>query len=304
MVNYSIIIPHKNIPDLLQRCLDSIPVRNDVQVIVVDDNSDADKVDFDNFPQWKGENYEFYLTKKGKGAGYARNVGLQHATGKWVLFADADDFFTEELKQLMDDEVEVDEDLVFFDYKNVLSDDVSKEVERRTWYRDCFLSYLKGETGSEERLRAEVVVPWCKLIKRDLVERHNIRFEEVKWGNDVFFSTMVAIKAKSISVSNRKVYVLTERRGSLASDFLGTREELCVRLAGAIKSDALYRLNGYHKKGLSEIVLDSAYEKHGFWWLAWFGLTNISNWQVFRTTSSFMKPIIRKKANKHLRIGR
>ena len=49
MINYSIVIPHKNTPDLLQYCLDSIPVRDDVQVIVVDDNSDADKVDFEHF---------------------------------------------------------------------------------------------------------------------------------------------------------------------------------------------------------------------------------------------------------------
>lgn len=34
---YSIIIPHKNILKLLQRCLDSIPERDDVQVIIVDD---------------------------------------------------------------------------------------------------------------------------------------------------------------------------------------------------------------------------------------------------------------------------
>ena len=32
---YSIIIPHKNIPDLLRRCLDSIPQRPDIQIIVV-----------------------------------------------------------------------------------------------------------------------------------------------------------------------------------------------------------------------------------------------------------------------------
>ncbi|MDR2475404.1 MAG: glycosyltransferase family 2 protein, partial [Bacteroidales bacterium] len=37
--NYSIIIPHKDIPDLLRRCLDSIPYRNDLQIIIVDDNS-------------------------------------------------------------------------------------------------------------------------------------------------------------------------------------------------------------------------------------------------------------------------
>ena len=39
-INYSIIIPHKNSTVLLERCLKSIPCRKDVQVIVVDDNSE------------------------------------------------------------------------------------------------------------------------------------------------------------------------------------------------------------------------------------------------------------------------
>lgn len=30
--NYSFIIPHKNCPDLLQRCVDSIPERDDVSI--------------------------------------------------------------------------------------------------------------------------------------------------------------------------------------------------------------------------------------------------------------------------------
>ena len=40
IINYSIIIPHKNTPNLLQQCLDSIPYRDDIQIIVVDDNSE------------------------------------------------------------------------------------------------------------------------------------------------------------------------------------------------------------------------------------------------------------------------
>ena len=39
---FSIIIPHYDIPDLLMRCLKSIPVSEDIQVIVVDDNSPDD----------------------------------------------------------------------------------------------------------------------------------------------------------------------------------------------------------------------------------------------------------------------
>ena len=46
---FSIIIPHKEIPDLLMRCLKSIPVSEDIQVIVVDDNSsEADVIFFKN----------------------------------------------------------------------------------------------------------------------------------------------------------------------------------------------------------------------------------------------------------------
>ena len=65
MINYSIIIPHKNIPNLLQRCLDSIPNREDVQIIVVDDNSDPNIVDFDKFHGLIICNVEVFFTNVG-----------------------------------------------------------------------------------------------------------------------------------------------------------------------------------------------------------------------------------------------
>jgi glycosyltransferase involved in cell wall biosynthesis len=43
MINYSFIIPHHNSPKLLERCLNSIPQRDDIEIIVVDDNSDKEK---------------------------------------------------------------------------------------------------------------------------------------------------------------------------------------------------------------------------------------------------------------------
>ena len=45
LCNFTFIIPHKNIPSLLQRCIDSIPQREDVHIVVVDDNSDSCQVD-------------------------------------------------------------------------------------------------------------------------------------------------------------------------------------------------------------------------------------------------------------------
>lgn len=52
-INYSFIIPHRNVPHLLQRCIDSIPKRDDIQIIIVDDNSDPKIVNFECFPKLK-----------------------------------------------------------------------------------------------------------------------------------------------------------------------------------------------------------------------------------------------------------
>mgnify|MGYP002627111942 CR=1 FL=1 len=47
---FSIIIPHKNTPDLLERCVNSIPKRDDLEIIIIDDNSSPEIVNFENFP--------------------------------------------------------------------------------------------------------------------------------------------------------------------------------------------------------------------------------------------------------------
>ena len=84
-INYTIIIPHYNIPDLLMRCLKSIPVREDIQVIVVDDCSpDANRY-LKDYPELSRPYLEYYSTPQGGSAGRARNVGLNHAKGKCAV---------------------------------------------------------------------------------------------------------------------------------------------------------------------------------------------------------------------------
>ena len=70
MIDYSIIIPSKNLPDLLQRALDSIPRRDGIQVIVVDDASDPGVVDFSAYPGLDDPHVEVVFTKEARGAGY------------------------------------------------------------------------------------------------------------------------------------------------------------------------------------------------------------------------------------------
>ena len=127
---FSIIIPHYDIPDLLMRCLKSIPVSEDIQVIVVDDNSpDADTY-LEKYPELSRSYLEFIRAQKNGGAGYARNIGLDHAKGKWLLFADADDFFVDDMYDIITTHAESDADVIYFRKQAVYSDDINRKSTR------------------------------------------------------------------------------------------------------------------------------------------------------------------------------
>lgn len=217
MITYSIIIPHKNTPHLLQRCLDSIPVRWDVQVIVVDDDSDPAKVDFSVFPGLSRDYTEVYFTKEGRGAGYARNIGLEKAKGKWIMFADSDDFFTPDFSGLTDKYRDSTCDIICFSTLSVHSDDVDIKADRD--YNNKRIEGYLNDPGpdTEFQLRYCFVEPWAKMIRASLIFENDIRFQETMVLNDNWFSVNVGHLAAEICAERGAVYTVTYRENSLSS---------------------------------------------------------------------------------------
>lgn len=213
---YSIIIPHHNIPHLLQRCLDSIPDRSDVQIIVVDDNSDEDVVDFDKFPIKSRRNVEFVFLKESKGAGCARNVGLSYAKGQWLIFADADDYFNYCINDVLDEYKENDiYDLVFFNANSV--DTNTYQNTHRAEHLNGYIGlYEKNKKKGLNKLRYLFGEPWSKMVRRSLVEKNNIKFDETLIHNDTTFSYLVGHYGKNIHVDKRAIYCITVRQGSVS----------------------------------------------------------------------------------------
>lgn len=231
MFSYSIIIPHKNIPDLLQRCLDSIPQRKDIEIIVVDDNSDSEKVDFDAFPGLDRQDVTVVFCKQSGGAGAARNKGLEKASGQWLLFADSDDFFTNEFLTALDSCKSSDSDVILFKTTSCLSSDISKP-SGRAFYNDN-VDHLIAKEGIPREILLKSVSPWAKMYRRDFIEKNQIRFEEVKYANDVFWISQVAVNACKITGFDFPLYCVTTREGSLVAiqdeNALMTRYEVSRR---------------------------------------------------------------------------
>ncbi|MCH4099753.1 MAG: glycosyltransferase family 2 protein [Prevotella sp.] len=235
--NYSIIIPHKNIPKLLQRCLDSIPVRDDIQIIIVDDNSNPAIVDFNNFPGHDRKGVECYFTKKGEGGGYARNFGLQKAKGKWILFADADDFFTYCLSDILNQYVNDSHDVIYFNANSVDSETYLPSF--RVNHLNRYISWHQNNPSkSELYLRYKFGEPWCKMIRYTLIEDHKIRFDEIPIHNDTRFSYLVGFYAPSVCVDNRAVYCVTNRPKSVSK--LLDAERSITRVKVFVTSDLFF----------------------------------------------------------------
>ena len=113
-IKFSVIVPHHNTPRLLIRLLDSIPDRQDIQVIVVDDNSDIPIQEWDTLKKQIHSNVSVKLTKEGKGAGYARNVGLSLAKGEWLMFADADDYYAPDTFNIIENNLNDTIDILYY----------------------------------------------------------------------------------------------------------------------------------------------------------------------------------------------
>ena len=243
MINYSIIIPHKNTPELLQYCLDSIPVRDDVQVIVVDDNSDADKVDFEHFPQWEGEDYECYFTKEGKGTGYAENVGLEYAKGKWVLFSGADDYLLPTANEIFDQEKDTEADMVYYRPTAVLLEDRASFSKRADQYNAIIDRYFVS--GDETELRCRYFSICGRLIRREMIMEKGIRFDEIRYSNDNLFAVKIGVGAGKIEVRDKNLYCITESGHTLTSNFMNKPGELQIRTDAFFRAQKVVHDQGY-----------------------------------------------------------
>lgn len=243
--NYSIIIPHKNIPELLIRCIKSIPVRDDIQVIVVDDNSDNANTYIEKYPELSRPNLEIYFTKEGKGAGYARNVGLKHVKGKWIMFADSDDFFLPEWTKITDEYLDSEADVIQFRIEDII------DYSDCNWHNSKLDKYAKGKIQARDVLFSNPTC-WTKMLKTDFLRQNNIFFDEVKCANDVLFGYKIAVKAKNIIISQTAIYDVTYREGSLTT--IKSREYSWTRYTTVKNANAYAAKYGFKRYELPHAI--------------------------------------------------
>jgi glycosyltransferase involved in cell wall biosynthesis len=90
---FSVIIPAYNYAQYLPRALDSVLAQQngDCEIVVVDDGSTDNTADVVQQYQKKSKPSIVYVFQDNRGLSAARNQGVKHSSGDYLLFLDADD---------------------------------------------------------------------------------------------------------------------------------------------------------------------------------------------------------------------
>lgn len=222
---YSIIIPHHNSAVLLERMLHTIPERNDIQIIVVDDGSKPDEVI--KLKNINHCNLEIYYLSENHGAGYARNIGLKKIKGEWTLVVDADDKFANDTFMVFDNNISEDIDLICFCAKcyDASTGEISKYKDMSD---ESVRLYIKKNTQySLNRFRYRNTVCWNKLVRTEFLQTNHIEFEDCEVNNDVFYALQIGHKIKRFKAIPDELYQymindgsITHKKRSIEREFL------------------------------------------------------------------------------------
>lgn len=175
----SVYIPAYNQEELIIKALDSIPIRDDLEVIVIDDCS-TDKT-LENVLDYQKKsklNMKVLQNESNKGVGYTNNVGLDNSIGEYVYELDCDDcLFTDEFNKVID---QLDgTDIVYVNAQ--INDGFIFRLceENKHHYCAGWTHFLRKEFLGNERRPLKNLFDDLELNERLLAKQHTEKFTDI-----------------------------------------------------------------------------------------------------------------------------
>lgn len=255
MPEVSIIIPVYNVEKYLLRCLESVKNQKfiNIEVILVDDGStDKSGNICDEF--CKSNDRFSVIHKKNAGLGYARNTGLDYASGKYVLFIDSDDYIEANMiENMMQDIKEANADTCIGGFKRIYDKTTIVQQNR-----------FAGCTFENEEIKNEVLVRmlgvdkikndfiemsvWKVLFSLDIIRHNNIRFpsEREFISEDIIFDLEYYMYSNKLVMSHDTGYCYCDNDGSLTTKYRPERfdmqKKMYLTLCDLTKKKGIYDL--------------------------------------------------------------
>ena len=155
--------------------------------MIVNASKDKSKEIVKQYEKKYPEKIRAFYTEEKLGAGGSRKFGLSNAAGEYICFVDCDDVLEKDAikKMMYTAEKKQNGDLIICDFQKFNND--GKILYKRKF-------------KNEKKALIQSVAPWAKLYRKDFLEKKELTFRNVPFGEDVLFTT-------DLYLANPKVFL-------------------------------------------------------------------------------------------------
>ena len=265
----SVIIPIYNAGKYLHACLDSVvnQTLKEIEIICVDDGSTDNSLQIVQDYVKRDPRIKAF-SQPNMNAGAARNRGLQYATGKYLSFLDADDFFELNMLELAFEKAEeAKADIVVFRSDLYYEKDNRYDEMRYTVVEENLPEQrpFAGTDIKRDIFKSFIGWAWDKLFLREYVVKNSLTFQEQRSSNDLYFTYLALAKARRITVIDD---LLAHHRTRVVSSLEATRTK---------SWDCFYKALLELRKGLVNSELYEHFEKDYISYCIHFSLYNLNS---------------------------
>ena len=180
MPKFSIIVPIYNMENYLEQCISSVINQEytDYELILVNDCSTDSSLEICEKYAEQYTNIKIVNQSINRGVSAARNIGIEIASGEYILFIDSDDFVVSNYLSTINGFVEEKNvELLTFGHKDYM-DNVEKSPQIFSSNMNYVVSCNEKEAWNKLLLNTFFASSWNKLFLKKILLQYNIRFDE------------------------------------------------------------------------------------------------------------------------------
>lgn len=215
----SVIVPIYNVEQYIRPCIESVFKQdlneNDFELILVNDGTKDRSIERIEDLILQHDNISV-IDQENQGLSAARNTGLKHACGDYVLFVDSDDLLIDNtLKPLLDCAVSSSVDMVIGEFIKMTDEQINDPVSLSSSGKE--MTHMSGKEAFLHFLNPRECYVWRTLYRRIFLFNNQIQFIPGIFFEDIPFTTECYIKAEKCISLPIPFYIYRQHPNSIVS---------------------------------------------------------------------------------------
>ena len=210
-MKFSLIIPVYNVEKYIDKCLNSVinQTYNNYEAIIVNDGTLDNSQNIIDAYVNKDKRFKSFIKKNG-GLSDARNYGLNHATGDYIVFIDSDDYIDKDYLKNISAVLKKFKNIDVLKTKLIIVDEHGNEIRREKGF------YENGYVDFEKLVSLEFFEPaWSYVYSFKFWKDNRFEYPKDKIHEDFGLTPEILIKAKKIYYLNYYSYYYVTRENSI-----------------------------------------------------------------------------------------